>query len=176
MRRLFLLRHAKAVPATSEADIDRKLAGEGLNDAAALGAYFIQKQYKPDFILCSPSRRTRQTLGGLQLDDSIPLQEPAVIYTGAKPDLLSLIHYAPDGAQSVLMVGHNPSIHELALMLADEESALYGRLLQGFKPGAMVVLDCAIEKWSDLVEGKNALADLTEPLDYNAPSTPARWM
>ncbi len=176
MRRIYILRHAKAVAGTTEADIDRNLADQGIQDAAALGIYFKRKDYTPDYILCSPAARTQQTLEKLELPAAIKQDNPSVIYDGNKAHLLDILRDCPDNTASVLLVGHNPSLHELALKLADEDSALFGRLLQGFKPGTMAVLDCPVKIWADLQEHQNAIFDLTEPLDYNAPSTPARWM
>ena len=63
MRELILLRHAHAEPAsTGQADLDRPLSPEGLAEAEAAGRWMRENQLVPDRVLCSPSRRTRETL------------------------------------------------------------------------------------------------------------------
>ncbi len=177
MKRLFLLRHAQTLPASGLSDIDRKLTPNGQADARALGSAMKAKGYQPDFIYCSPARRTKETLSLLlESLEERTVESPNSIYHGTRGDLFHLIQNASKDVQNLLLVGHNPVIHELAATLAKEDSpALMNRLAGGYAPGTLGVLDCSCASWSEIQAGANPLTDFMEPLDYNAPSTPARW-
>ena len=73
----------------------------------------------PDLVLVSPARRTLQTLEALEPWDETPLVEPTeALYLGTATQLLTVLHGVPDVVRSVLLIGHNPGLHELAVMLA----------------------------------------------------------
>lgn len=178
-KRLFLLRHALAMPAGSSAeDSARPLAPKGEEDATALGLYMAQKGYLPDLILCSTAKRTQQTLQNLQKK----LETPAarflkILYTGRTGDLLSEIQKAEDDKNSILIVAHNPSIYELAVLLGGTgKESLLQRLCDGYRPATLTVLGCPCAHWADIQPQENEVIDLVDPLDYNAPARPTRWM
>ena len=120
-RSLVILRHAKAERPAGMADSDRPLTQRGHADAAAAGAWLAARGYRPDLVLCSPSKRTRQTWRGV----SVALAggpEPEVrfeseLYYGGVEDALELIRQAPPEAGSVLLVGHNPAVSMLSALL-----------------------------------------------------------
>lgn len=177
MKRLYLLRHAQAAPSDGCADRERALSSAGLADAAALGRAMAKKSYAPDSAYCSPALRTQTTLEQLCAALSIPeITYEKSIYDGTCGDLFSLIHAIPDTVNSSLIVGHNPVIHELAGRLVDENAdTLMNRLAAGYKPGSLSVFECPVEEWGAIGFYQNRLIDFLEPLDYNAPATPARW-
>jgi len=121
-RLLLLLRHAKAVPSdegNGEAfDRARELAPRGQADAAALGAWLHGSGYRPDHILVSSSVRTRETLDGLGLPGATTPTVTDALYLAGASDLQALLRDVPEAARSVLLVGHNPGLHELAWHLA----------------------------------------------------------
>ena len=177
MKTLYLLRHAMAMPSDGKSDSARKLAPQGKDDALALGHVMKTKSYAPDCVLCSPSIRTRETLESIteSLGD-LNAEFPDKIYDGTRGDLLAFIQSTDDKHDSLLVVGHNPGIHELAAILALEDSAtLMNRLAGGYKPGSLCRLECPIDSWAAIQPAENMLKDFLEPLDYNAPATPARW-
>lgn len=176
-KRLFLLRHAQALPSDGISDEGRKLTPKGKADALALGVLMKKKGYHPDKILCSPAIRTRQTLEGiLENLGAIDTLFPKPLYNGGADDLLRAIGQVDDNVKSLLIVAHNPGIHSLAAHLALEQSAnLMNKLTAGYAPGTLTVLDCPCKSWIDLQSGQNPLHDFLEALDYNAPATPARW-
>ena len=177
MKRLFLLRHAEAGPSSDGSDRERALSDTGKADARALGLEMKRRSYNPDFTFCSPALRTKQTLEGLEraLPD-LSVEYPDKLYNGACGDLLRFIQNANDEIENLMLIAHNPGIHELTAMLAGEGApALVSRLAAGYKPGTLSVLDCPGQNWADIQPGENPLTDLLEPLDYNAPATPARW-
>jgi phosphohistidine phosphatase len=119
-RTLVLLRHAKAERPAGIADIDRPLTARGHADAAAAGAWLFRRRVLPDEVVCSPSKRTRQTWHGVALALGTPgpaVRYDAIAYDGSPRDLLELVRDAAKGSGTVLLVGHNPSVSELSALL-----------------------------------------------------------
>src|SRR6478735_4917541 len=111
MRELILLRHAHAEPAsTGQSDIDRPLSPEGLAEAEAAGRWLRERGLVPDRVLCSPSRRTRETLEAV----------------------LAAVGYV----DRLLLVGHNPGFEQLAALLHSGQSGDY----RGMPPAGIAVL------------------------------------
>jgi len=177
MKQLFLLRHAQTLPGNGLADIERKLTPNGQTDARALGGAMKTRGYQPDFIFCSSARRTQETLGHImETLEECPTEITPNIYHGGRGDLFHLIQNAGEDIDTILLIGHNPTIHKTAFTLAQEDSpALMGRLSGGYAPGTLSVFECSCATWAEIQAGTNPLIDLLEPLDYNAPATPARW-
>ena len=175
-KRLYILRHAKAMPGNGMSDAERPLAPRGEEDAKALGRAMKAKNYQPECAVCSPAQRTKQTLEGILTALKTPSTSyQDIIYDGTHNDIFSLIQRTDDQHNSLIVVGHNPMIHQLAASLADQDSSFYSRLTTGYKPGTLSVFDCDIDNWANLKFGVNKVADVLDHLDYNAPATPARW-
>lgn len=137
MRELILLRHAHAEPASNgQADLDRALSAEGLAEAEAAGRWLAANKLVPDCVLCSPSRRTRETLEAVlgtigYVDQRI---EPA-IYEATPGTLIALADTHLDAGR-LMLVGHNPGIERLAALLHSGQSGDY----RGMPPGGIAVL------------------------------------
>jgi len=137
MRELILLRHAHAEPAVSgQADLDRPLSPVGLAEAEAAGKWLKENNLLPDCVLCSPSRRTRETLEAVlgtigYVDQRI---EPS-IYEATPGTLIALADTHID-APRLMMVGHNPGFEELAALLYSGQSGDH----RGIPPSGVVVL------------------------------------
>ena len=137
MRELILLRHAHAEPASNgQADLDRALSAEGLAEAEAAGRWLAANKLVPDCVLCSPSRRTRETLEAVlgtigYVDQRI---EPA-IYDATPGTLIALADTHPE-VERLMLVGHNPGIERLAALLHSGQSGDY----RGMPPGGIAVL------------------------------------
>src|SRR5690242_529305 len=121
MRRLILFRHAKAAPrAPSGEDIDRPLDEKGLADAALMGRVLAGEGLTPDLALVSSSRRTRETWA--QLAAAFPNARAVVcdgLYNATAEEILAEIGAAePSG--TLMVVAHNPGLHELAIELLIE--------------------------------------------------------
>jgi len=160
-----LLRHAKsswADPAL--ADVDRPLNRRGERAAAAMGAYLREHDLRPDVVLCSPARRTRQTLAAVEaeLGDGFAVELAPDVYGGGPAVLLELLRALPDSAGAVMVVGHNPGLEELALLLAapGNERARVG---EKFPTGALAVLEAGCERWADLAPGGAELVAFVVP-------------
>ncbi|MFI0449111.1 SixA phosphatase family protein [Actinomadura sp. 6N118] len=111
MPTLIVLRHAKAVAGLGLADIDRPLNDRGRRDAAATGEWLRENDLVPDRVLCSTAVRTRETLEGLALQSEVSFESQ--IYDNEPETLLSLVRETDDGVRTLLLIGHNPSVHQL---------------------------------------------------------------
>ena len=137
MRELILLRHAHADEAIpGQADIDRPLSAEGLAEAEAAAVWLAEQKLIPDRVLCSPSRRTRETMEAVlakvgyieqRLDDGI--------YEATSGTLAGLADAHRD-AERLLLVGHNPGLEQLAALMHSGQSGDH----RGMPPGGIVVL------------------------------------
>lgn len=159
MKRLFLLRHAHTVPlGYNTTDKARALTEKGKADAAELGRVMQTKSYQPDYVLCSPAKRTKQTFEGLCQSIHIGKQDfPERLYGASRGDLLHFIQTTPAEVGSLLLIAHNPGIFELVVTLADDRSA--DMVGFGYPPGTLSVFDCDINKWSDIQPAANTLTD-----------------
>ena len=125
MRRLILFRHAKTAPcAPGQEDIDRPLTERGIKDSAQMARRLAREGLIPDLVLMSPSVRTRQTWA--QAAPAFPKARVEVvpaIYEATVDDLTAVLADAPPDADTVMVIGHNPGIQELAVTLLIEGSA-----------------------------------------------------
>jgi len=151
MLRLMLLRHAKTErPEPGKRDRDRKLTRRGRGDALAVAAHMARARLVPDLVIISPARRTRETW--TLLADAFA-NEPKVqnnerIYDASAEELISVIGRTR-GARSLLIVGHNPSLHDLAVQLVASGNADARELLSEKLPtSGLVVIDLPINEWS----------------------------
>ncbi|WP_430779683.1 SixA phosphatase family protein [Actinoplanes sp. G11-F43] len=129
-RTLILLRHAKAEIPGDFDDYDRALSERGNADADAAGTWLADERLRPDLVICSPAKRTRQTWQGvaIALDqgrNSRPAPEvhyEESMYLGRGGEVFDLLRAVPDTVRTVLVVGHNPTMSEVsALLLPDEQ-------------------------------------------------------
>lgn len=166
MHRLILLRHAKSDRPVGLADEDRPLSEKGERASEAVGRFLAEEDLVPDFALVSPSRRTRETFELLRAGAGrdIPSHEDRRIYGGGARGTLETIRQTGDGVGSLLVVGHNPGIHELALALIDDrETNARERLRDGFPTAALAVIDFPVSRWSEIAEQGGTLERFDRP-------------
>lgn len=177
-KRLFLLRHQQAKNNSGDGDKHRALSSKGKEDAAALGQNMTHKGYTPDLVLCSPALRTKQTWEGIEA--FLPCENVLFLdrlYNGSTGDYLYEIQQIEDKYNNILLIAHNPSIYELVILLgAQGDERVLSRLSEGYPPGSLSIIECACEKWADIQPAVNTLIEVKNPMDYNAPARPTRWM
>jgi phosphohistidine phosphatase len=173
MKRLYLLRHAKAVPGDDASDDhERALTVRGMHDASAIARYMHKNDMTPDLALVSSSARTRQTaeLALRELGVSFAPDIRPTLYLAEPGRILSLLQGAPASADAILVVGHNPGMEALATYLAREpvrrkERARRDVLEEKFPTAALAVLEFDIAKWRQLAPGEGKLVDFVRPRD-----------
>ena len=168
-KRLYLLRHAKASWKQPElADHERPLAGRGRRAAAVIARHMRDHAVAPELVLCSTARRARETCELIQpaLATATVRHEPA-LYGADTAALLERLHRVADGTGSVLMIGHNPAIEQLALELA-RPSPARRQLEAKFPTAALATLEFPGPSWRELDRGRAELVGLVRPRDLEA--------
>jgi phosphohistidine phosphatase len=171
MRQLLLLRHAKSswddprLP-----DHARPLNARGRRSALAMGDAMRDLGLAPDVVLVSSARRTLQTLEALAPIEGSPLVEPMdALYLAPWHGLLEALRGVRETARSVLLIGHNPGLHELAMALAGPAGMAAGgrmaeRLAQSYPTGALTEFSVALP-WRLLEAGGGRLLRFLAPAD-----------
>jgi phosphohistidine phosphatase len=154
MRRLLLFRHAKAErPQPGERDDARALTDSGCADAVRMGHYLARHNLAPDRAVMSPSARTMETwvLAGAALRPVPPADSDQRIYDAAALTLFNLISEMPKAVGKLMLIGHNPGLHELALrLIASGDIEARERLQEELPTSGLVVIDFAFDDWSAL--------------------------
>lgn len=175
MKRLGLLRHAKSDwDDLALRDFDRGLNARGRKGAALMGRHIRDAGPSWDLILASPAERVKRTLEAAALDGPVTWQPDAYLADAAS--LLALVRNAPDEAGAVLLVGHNPGLHEFALTLVAPglEDALFDQAAEKFPTAAYAVLELPIERWADCAPGRGRLVHFARPRDLDPALGPER--
>jgi phosphohistidine phosphatase len=126
MKSLTLLRHAKSSwNDPVERDFDRPLNGRGRRAAHRMGQYLKDEALAFDQVVASPALRVQQTVAGIEDGYGAPLKPvyDRRIYMASASSLLELVHGLDDRYARVLLVGHNPGLEDLVLMLVPQTAA-----------------------------------------------------
>ncbi|MCJ2014398.1 SixA phosphatase family protein [Methylobacterium sp. J-076] len=169
MRRLILLRHAKSDRPAGVRDLERPLNKRGKRAAPVVGERIAGEGLRPDLALVSPSQRTRETWAAIKgaLGDP-PEKTVPEIYEAAAGDILGAIRAAPDGAGTLIVVGHNPGLGDLAVTLAGEgPRGLRALLASEFPTAAFAVLAFEAESWGAIKAGQGRLEHFVRPRDID---------
>ncbi len=172
MRRLMLLRHAKTeTDAPSGRDQDRRLDDRGLKDAARIGDWIATHPPFPDTVLVSHAVRARQTWDTAweAMKDRVPTPQVEILpeLYGADPaQILDSIRTAtaPADPKQLLLVAHNPGMHEAALMLMGGGDPDGARALADNLPTAgLAIFDFDVKDWGDVAYRRGRLVLFTSP-------------
>lgn len=155
-RTLVVVRHAKAEP-SGPTDFERALAERGHGDAAAAGAWLRDEGVRPDHALVSAALRTRETwtalAGGAGWDLEPELDR--ALYAADTEAALDLVRQVDDAVSTLVVLGHNPTMHSLAYTLDDGEgdAAAGTELTVGAFPTSAVAVLRVERSWADLGPG-----------------------
>jgi phosphohistidine phosphatase len=166
MRRLLLLRHAKTEPFTGSGDHERALTERGRADAARLGLYIAREKIVPDAAIHSGALRTKQTLAIVlnKLQPGVKVTAEPRLYGAADAAFLNVVRSARDKARTLLLVGHNPTMAEMACRLAGTgERTGMSKMAAKFPTSALAVLDFDVDHWREVDEGLGRLIDFATP-------------
>jgi phosphohistidine phosphatase len=170
MRRLMLLRHAKTeTNAPSGRDQDRRLDDRGQRDAAEIGGWIVQHSPFPDCVLVSSAVRARQTweIAWQAMKDFVP--EPRVellpeLYGAGPSQLLEIVQEASVAdPRRLMLVGHNPGMHELALALGGGGDAAHKALADNLPTSGLAVFDFPLDDWADVAFRRGRLVQFVSP-------------
>jgi phosphohistidine phosphatase len=154
MLRLLLLRHAKAENASlGESDHERALTARGRADAARIGSYLAKHGLAPDYVLLSTATRVQQTWDCTvaELADAPQARNAPQLYNATAEAILTAVRNLPAGTRRPLLAGHNPGLHEAALLLsAAGPQEIREQLRSGMPTAALAVIEFAVGAWSDV--------------------------
>lgn len=176
MKRLYLLRHAKAEredfsTAAHGGDHSRKLTERGETDAALMGRFLAQQDSRPEYIIASNAARTLQTARIVSESWTPPsrIQSEPALYLCGYNEILEHIRALDDIYKSVLLIGHNPDIHHVCLHLAGQMANLspgMTRIAHHFPTGALAAFDYEQPSWSRLSAAYTHLQSFHIPSDF----------
>lgn len=153
-KRVTLLRHAKAVPGEEYgSDAARPLAERGRRDGVRIGAWMQASGIQPDLVLCSTSVRTRETLALVlpALPADIATQFDDALYLAESTSILTRMRALPAAVRHVLVIGHNPGLHELAVVLCGSGvRGMRAALAEKFPTCACADISFEAAAWTDV--------------------------
>lgn len=173
MKTLTLLRHAKSSwDGSVPRDFDRPLNARGVRGAKRIGRYLRDEGLAYDHLISSPAVRCTETLDHLWegLGRSMTPNWDRRIYLASAATLLDVVHDAPDSADSLLMVGHNPGFEDLILMLVPDrqDDPLRDQVEEKFPTAALAEIRFDVAHWSEVASDSGMLVRLVRPRDLDA--------
>jgi phosphohistidine phosphatase len=165
-RRIVVVRHAKSSwDDPSLADHDRPLSPRGRKALPRLRDHIAELGLRPDLVLCSTSRRTRETLDGIReaLGKKTRIEFEPAVYDAGTGDLLAMLRGLDDQIATVFLIGHNPGSADLVdLLAADSSIGGAAAAVEKFPTAAMAVLSVS-GPWNALQAGCASLDDFWVP-------------
>ena len=166
MHFLHLLRHAKSAPEDySTDDRLRPLNRPGREDARLVAASLPAALGAVDLVLCSTALRTRETaslvLAGFAAPPPVAFEDG--LYLAALPELIRRLRRLDEATRVVLLIGHNPGLHELALALITKDSPSYPALAEGKFPTAARASLVIETSWAGIARSRHVLRDYVTP-------------
>jgi phosphohistidine phosphatase len=178
MHQLLLLRHAKSSwDDATLPDRDRPLSKRGRRAAATMRQAIQQLGLTPDLVVVSPARRAQETLAGLEPWDETPLvEEVEALYLATAEQLLAVVRGMNETVRSIMLIGHNPGMHEFAVMLggaqrAGDRGEPAKRLATEFPTAALAEFSIA-GSWQQLDAGAGHLVRFLLPRDLRSGQSP----
>jgi phosphohistidine phosphatase len=167
VKTLFLLRHAKSGwNEPGESDHARTLTPRGRRAAELVSVYLARRRDPPGLLLCSTARRALETMEPLRHRLGVPLEIDGALYLAEAETILARVAEVEDSTSGVLVVGHNPGLHELALLLAARgDGEARARLRESFPTAALAIFEIEIEQWGQLRPRCGTLVELRVPKD-----------
>jgi phosphohistidine phosphatase len=162
-RSLVLLRHAKSAYPTGVPDHDRPLAERGVREAALAGDWLRANLPAIDAVLCSTATRARETLARSGID--APVRYAEQLYGATPGTVIEQINRVPDDINTLLVVGHEPTISEVAIVLAragGTDTVALERISTKFPTSAIAVLR-VVGRWEQVEPGSAAVVDFHVP-------------
>jgi len=164
VRRLYLMRHGKAQAGMPPGggDLQRALVDRGRRESRRMGAFCRDRTQPPTLILCSPARRTVETADSFceGFGETLPRKVVDGIYMGSPGSLLYALAESGGSEAGVIVIGHNPGLHALALALGRRgPGPAYARLSSRFPTAALAVFETGIDDWAAFRAESGRLVD-----------------
>ena len=168
MRRLILFRHAKAAVAAGHDDHERALMERGRRDAARVAGFVAASGLIPDLIVQSGARRARETaeIARAAWPRAVETRTEPRLYDASRSAVEAIVRALPDGCASVMLVGHNPSLADVANhLIGDGADFDLLRISSKFPTGSVAALDFDVAHWRQVEPGGGKLVSFATPDD-----------
>ena len=176
MRRLLVLRHAKSSwKNPGMPDIDRSLSSRGRVAAPIMGEAIAERGLVPDLVLCSSSRRTRETydLASAAWEQKPPVEYRETLYHAAPDTLLEAVREQSPATRHVMLIGHNPGFHLFGHELVGRGPRhARDKLSEKFPTCGLLVVDFLEGGWGDVRYGAGELSLFLVPADLGLTPSP----
>jgi len=169
MKTLTLLRHAKSSwDDPVQRDFDRPLNKRGRKAARTIGREMRARGLRFDKVLASPAARVVETLADVSegYGEALAPDYDKRVYLASAEALLEFVQGTNDGAATLLIVGHNPGLENLTLLLA-QDGALRSEVLVKYPTATLAEISLPVERWSEVREGIGTLARFIRPRDLD---------
>lgn len=157
MKTLTIMRHSEAIADLSEdvkTDFDKPLTDRGINILEKVGDFLKEKYPNPDYIVCSPAVRTKQTLQWLQaaLGEKGEVFYENKLYGANSDTLIDILLSLPREKEKVLLIGHNPSISDVANIFYSRIATTDRPVIDfPFKPSQLISFSFNLSEWTDIL-------------------------
>ena len=170
MRRLFLIRHAKAQPSVGRDDYERTLTDRGRADARRVAAALAARNMLPDMLVHSGAARAKETaeIFAGEWARRVKLKEELGLYDATQSLLLARTRELSNARKRIGFVGHNPGLGELAVALTGSGAQAELSRMAKYPTGAVAVLDFSIPRWEDVERASGMLALYLTPAELEA--------
>lgn len=150
-------------------DVERPLAPRGARAADRMREYLDAEEIRPELVLCSSALRTRETLARILpgLGPELTVRIEPSVYSFDADALLQRLQDVPADVGSVMLVGHNPAMQEIASLLARGGDRL-DELRRGFPTAALAELDLGGGSWRELASGTGRLTRFIVPRELSS--------
>ena len=172
MKRLTLLRHAKSTwddPVTR--DFDRPLNAKGKRAARTVGRHMREAGLTFDQVTASPAVRVVETLAAVAEGYGRPLAPDwnKRVYLASAATLLEIVQETPDDASSLLLVGHNPGMEDMVLLLVPDRDEDHARdqVEEKYPTASLAEIEIDVKRWADVREGAGTLTRFVRPRDLD---------
>ena len=156
MKNLYILRHAKSSwDDFTLKDFDRPLSTRGIQDAELMGNFFKSKRKVLDLVLSSPSKRTEETLEHFFIKTSQNIIFNESIYHSSEQNIYSVIKDVEKNINSLMIVGHNPSMHEFS-------ESFSGQFIEKFSSCSLASFEFD-DEWLNVCENLGTLTEFKIP-------------
>ncbi|MFO1243469.1 MAG: histidine phosphatase family protein [Rickettsiales bacterium] len=162
---LCLLRHAHSVKGDAiTPDHERELSTGGIEECNSIAKWMKKINFSVDAVICSDAMRTRQTYGAVNAAHPLPTADyQAGLYLAASGGILKAIKNTNSKHDSLLVIGHNPGLHDIALKLLCDEDRRDSMLVTGLVTAGLVVLEAPAASWDALAYGQCRFKHYIQP-------------
>jgi len=168
LKTLYVLRHAKSDWGDSSLrDFDRPLNSRGWKAAKAMGNEMRERELVPDLVLVSPAARTSETLARVEegYGEKFEAVETRSIYLAETETLVALVRNAPASSRRLMIVGHNPGMHEVVLALTEGPRDVREDVATKFPTAALAEISFDVADWADITLGSGQIRSFVKPRD-----------